>query len=361
MTIFIHSEEGNSKQVFVTFDYTEDRVTKIRAVPGRKWDADRRHWVLPFNENTLRIIEHVFKEDLIIEPSLKLKIKNMIHYYKSRELLLIKLDEELTLRGYAEPTRKNYAGHARRFLCYQSKDYEKLTNEDYRKYLIYLLEVKKTSHSFVNQAVSSLKFLSSYVLKSREVDIYLPNPKKQKILPDILSSAETCKILTSVDNLKHRSILYLTYSAGLRVSEVTSLKPSDIDTDRMLIHIRQAKGRKDRYTLLSGKALDVLREYLAKNEINHWLFPGQYKGSHISERTVQSVFKTACLKAGIKKDVSVHTLRHSFATHLLEAGTDLRYIQELLGHSNSKTTEIYTHVSKRNLANIRSPLDSLGL
>ena len=152
----------------------------------------------------------------------------------------------------------------------------------------------------------------------------------------------------------------LMYSAGLRVSEVVKLKPEDIDMRRKLIHIRGAKGRKDRYTMLSEVALKTFKEYLEKYKPEKWLFPGQRKNKHISTRTAQAIFEKARDKAGIKKDATVHSLRHSFATHLLESGVDLRYIQELLGHKSSKTTEIYTHVSTKNLSKITSPLDMLG-
>ena len=153
--------------------------------------------------------------------------------------------------------------------------------------------------------------------------------------------------------------MLLTYSGGLRLGEVVRLKVGDIDSDRNLIHIRQAKGRKDRYTLLSKVALEALRAYYRKYQPQTWLFPGAKPGRHLHERSVQKVFDRAQEKAGIRKDVSTHTLRHSFATHLLESGTDLRYIQELLGHKSSKTTEIYTHVSEKNIGQIQSPLDAL--
>ena len=160
-------------------------------------------------------------------------------------------------------------------------------------------------------------------------------------------------------NIKHKAILMLIYSAGLRVSEVVKLKPQDIDSQRKLVHIGNAKGRKDRYTLLSGIALETLRNYWGKYKPKKWLFQSQDKEKHITTRTVQRIFESACKKAGIRKEVSVHSLRHSFATHLLEQGTDLRYIQELLGHKSSKTTEIYTHVSNRDLKKIKSPLDNI--
>ena len=151
----------------------------------------------------------------------------------------------------------------------------------------------------------------------------------------------------------------LMYSGGLRVGEVIKLKPEDIDPNRKLIYIRVSKGRKDRYTLLSDVVLQTLREYWRKEKPKKWLFPSWNKERHITTRTVQKIFQNACRKAGIKKDVTVHSLRHSFATHLLESGIDLRYIQELLGHKSSKTTEIYTHVSRKNLSAIKNPLDSI--
>ncbi|TCX54619.1 recombinase XerC [Dehalobacter sp. 12DCB1] len=220
---------------------------------------------------------------------------------------------------------------------------------------------KKHSHSFVNQSISAIKFFFFSVLGRTDICYNLPRPKKEEILPDVLSQEEVFCILRSVKNIKHRAILFLIYSAGLRVSEVVNLQVNDIDKSRMLIHIRQAKGRKDRYSILSEITLNILRKYVREYKVKDWLFKGGNEGSHLSERSVQNIFKEACTKANIKKDVSVHSLRHSFATHLLEGGTDLRYIQELLGHKNSKTTEIYTHVSQRDLAKIHSPIDALDI
>lgn len=176
-----------------------------------------------------------------------------------------------------------------------------------------------------------------------------------------MSEDEVCRILKSIDNLKHRAIIFLVYSAGLRVGEVVRLRIQDIDSKRMLVNVKQAKGKKDRNTLLSNISLEVLRSYMKKYRPEDWLFPGKDEKDHITERTVQRVFESACRRAEITKNVSVHTLRHSFATHLLEGGTDLRYIQELLGHNSSKTTEIYTHVSTKSISKIQSPLDKLNI
>jgi site-specific recombinase XerD len=205
-----------------------------------------------------------------------------------------------------------------------------------------------------------LKFYYGTVLKKKFI-YEVRRPRKDKKLPVVLSPEEVAKILGVVGNIKHRAILMLVYSAGLRVGEVVRLKPEDIDSNRMLIHIRGSKGRKDRYTMLSKRALETLNRYWKVYKPTKWLFEGARAGRYISIRTVQKIFEHACEKAGMKKDITVHTLRHSFATHLLETGTDLRYIQELLGHAHSKTTEIYTHVSTQSIGKIKSPLDSLNL
>jgi integrase/recombinase XerD len=187
----------------------------------------------------------------------------------------------------------------------------------------------------------------------------LHRPKREKKLPNVLSKEEIKKILEMPMNIKHRTMLSLIYSCGLRCGELLKMKPKDIDSKRMLVMIRLAKGKKDRIVPLSEKVLQLLREYYKRYRPKEWLFEGQKVGEAYSERSLQLVLKHAIEKAGIKKPVSLHWLRHSYATHLLESGTDLRYIQELLGHKSSKTTEIYTHVSTKSIQNIRSPFDDL--
>lgn len=204
-----------------------------------------------------------------------------------------------------------------------------------------------------------MKFLCKEVLGKNDVNTCVYRPKKEKKLPKVLSKEEIIKILKTVNNEKHKTILFLTYSAGLRVSEVVRLKSEDIDSRRMLIHIKQGKGRKDRYTILSEAALIQLRKYYMLERPEVWLFPGGKQGRHLTERSVDKIFQSACIQAGIRKNISLHVLRHSFATHLLEDGIDIRYIQELLGHSSSKTTEIYTHVSENSIRSIKSPLDKI--
>ena len=259
---------------------------------------------------------------------------------------------------YSAKTIKAYIYYNKDLLDFTNKT--EINDSDIKDYLLYLIESKNVSTSTLNSAINALKFYYGTMLKKKFV-YEVKRPKKDKKLPVVLSQEEVEKILLSVDNIKHKAILMLTYSAGLRVSEIVNLKSKDIDSKRMLIYIKMAKGRKDRYVMLSESILQILRDYWKEYRPVEWLFPGQDKEKHITTRTVEKIFSNACEKAKILKPVSIHSLRHSFATHLLENGTDLRYIQELLGHKNIKTTEIYTHVSNKNIAKIKSPLDSLNI
>ena len=273
------------------------------------------------------------------------------------QLVCLELEKVLKLKGYSHNTINSYINHVRRFLLYCGKDLECISNEDVNAYILYLLEKKKLSASYVNIFISAIKITVNITLKGSDLNIKMFRVKKEKKLPDVLSKQEVVSILDSLDNLKHKAILYLVYSSGLRVSEVVKLSIEDIDSKRMLLHVRSAKGNKDRYTLLSEKTLVVLRDYYRAHRPKVWLFEGFDKNQNLNERSAQRVFKDACIRSMIKKNVSIHSLRHSFATHLLESGTDIRYIQALLGHESLDTTMIYTHVSNNYIKNIQSPLD----
>ena len=264
-------------------------------------------------------------------------------------------------RVYSQKTRKAYLHHIGRYTRYFTKDPKELDREHIKDYILHLIDKEKVSRSYHNQAVSAIKFLYDRVLNMPMAVSGLPRPRKEKKLPVVLSSEEVKRIFESVDNIRHKAILMLIYSAGLRVSEVVKLKVEDVDAERNLIYVKGAKGRKDRYTLLSDKALKTLNLYLKAYQPEKWLFTGAKKTRHLSTRSAQRIFDNAVKNTDIKKDVSIHNLRHSFATHLLESGVDIRYIQELLGHQSTKTTEIYTHVSTKNIGKIRSPLDDLEL
>jgi site-specific recombinase XerD len=275
--------------------------------------------------------------------------------------LIQKMRDELIVRGYSGKTIQNYISSLVLFEKYTNKSLEKIQEEDIKEYILYLIKVKDVSHSNINQTINCLKLFCAFILERENIIFKIPRPKKEKKLPNILSIEEIIAIMKATKNEKHKTILYLIYSSGLRVSEVVNITLTDIDSDRMLIKVKQSKGRKDRYTLLSNKALIQLKKYYGLYKPKKWLFEGQEDDNQLTTRSVQRIFKCSCDHAGIHKDVSVHSLRHSFATHLLESGTDIRYIQELLGHSSLKTTEIYTHVTNRSIRKIVSPLDNIDV
>lgn len=353
----IYVGKGINNDIVVNFEYSVERVKKLKLIEGSKYDLKQNCWTIPYDNKAYNKLVALFKnEEIIIKKNSADSGSNL---RENAVEALKRAEEELKLKGFSFKTKKSYLGCLRRFLIYSDKDTQQLTIADAREYILYLLDKQNCSHSYASQAISSIKFLFNVVLNRNVNDMQLYRPKREKKLPEVLSYQEVAKILEKTLNLKHRAILFLVYSAGLRVGEVVNLKVCDIDSNRMLIHVKQGKGKKDRYTVLSQIALEELRNYARKYRPDDWLFEGGDGKGHLTERSVQKVFEKVCLAADIKKDVSVHTLRHSFATHLLEGGTDLRYIQELLGHSSSKTTEIYTHVTEKSIAKIQSPLDRL--
>lgn len=267
---------------------------------------------------------------------------------------------------YCEPvlavlrTVKAYLGQVRYFFERTGIRPESLRREDIFLYLEKTARELSVSRSFAAHLVSGLKLYYTALHPGITNPAGgIPLPKKNLQFPDVLSENEVGRLLNALSNIKHRFLLMMIYSAGLRVSEATGLRVKDLDFDRGMIKIRQGKGRKDRYVMLSGKVAEVYREYIRQYLVRDWLFPGASPDSRLTVRSAQAVFHKARESAGIAKDVSIHSLRHSFATHLLEQGTDIRYIQELLGHKSSRTTEIYTHISPRSIARVRSPIDGI--
>jgi integrase/recombinase XerD len=263
-------------------------------------------------------------------------------------------------RRYSKSTIETYTDAARGFLMFiYPKPIDEADNADMVKYVNEYIIPKKLSYSYQNQVVNACKILFREVVKSRLNIDKLERPRREHKLPNVLSKEEVALVLRSQRNIKHRTMLSLIYACGLRRSELINLKHADVDSKRFLLIIRNAKGKKDRITPISEKILTMLRDYYKMYQPKVWLFEGQIVGEQYSEQSLMSVLKQAVQKAGITKPVTLHWLRHSYATHLLEAGTDLRYIQELLGHKSSKTTEIYTHVSTKSLQKIKSPFDDL--
>lgn len=278
------------------------------------------------------------------------------YYHKLAEKAYI---ETLKLLNYSDNTIKNYRQHFLLFINYfPEKKPSQISRNEIMDYLMYVRNKKKWSASEQNQVINSIKFFYEKVLK-RSKEIYeLPRAKKPFQLPGIFSAEEVRKIIDVTVNKKHKSIICLAYAGGLRVSEIINLKIQDIDSQRMIINLRKAKGKKDRIVMLSEKLLEILREYFRSYKPKTYLFEGQYGGQY-SVRSIQEILKASKKKAGINKKGSVHSLRHSFATHLLEGGTDILSIKKLLGHQSLRTTMIYTHVSKEHLSKIQSPLDKI--
>ncbi|MFY0654916.1 MAG: site-specific integrase [Cyclobacteriaceae bacterium] len=270
------------------------------------------------------------------------------------------LSTKLEVLGYSVSTQKIYRYMFRDFLKFCSpKPIHLLTDQDVYAYHKDLVRNRKLSRSTQNQSINAIKFYLEAVLGSERKIFNLERPNKVSKLPVVLSAVEVGRILKNVRNLKHRAILTAIYSGGLRVSEAINLRIEDIDSDYMRIWIKDGKGFKDRFTLLSPILLELLRTYFKEYKPKEYLFEGPDGGKY-SAGSIRKVLHRAVAKSRIKKKVTVHTLRHSFATHLLESGTNLRYIQQLLGHTSSKTTEIYTHVCSHKLSDITSPLDHLN-
>lgn len=267
--------------------------------------------------------------------------------------------EKLERKRYSEQTIRTYTGYFNDFAVYfTGRNLEDITVEEINQYILGLIRDKGISHSQQNQRINAIKFYYEKVLGREKLYFEVERPRKEFKLPDILSKEEIALMIDNTDNLKHKCIIVMIYSCGLRRSEAIEMKLSDIDTKRMLIKIRGAKGKKDRYVQLAKGALSLLEEYYKEYKPKVWLFEGQ-KGGQYSAESIISLVKQAGRKAGIRKNIYPHILRHSFATHHLEQGTDLRYIQEWLGHSSSKTTERYTHVSRADFSRFRNPFDDI--
>jgi len=266
---------------------------------------------------------------------------------------------DLKLKGYSPKTQAAYLGYMKKFVRYFGRSPAKMGEEEIREYLYHLVTERDLGDSSINSAYSALKFFYKTTLCRDWNVAKIPRRKTEKRLPVVLDGSEIKQLFAVTTNLKHRALLMTTYSAGLRVSETAHLKVCDVDSKRMQLRIAQGKGKKDRYALLSPVTLNLLRDYWRQYRPFSWLFPGRLPESPISTRSIQKVFKDAKRKAGIKKPATVHTLRHSFATHLLEAGTDIYRVQKLMGHTSPKTTTIYIHLRRQDLLKVISPLDSL--
>jgi site-specific recombinase XerD len=268
--------------------------------------------------------------------------------------------EDMRVRNLSPNTQQLYVDRVAKFARYFGKSPERLGPEDVRTYQVYLIHQKRASSSMLQQTVCALRFLYRNTLGKEWALPYIPAPKREKRLPVVLSQEEVSRFFENLPNLKHRALIMTAYATGMRVSEVVSLRAADIDSDRMMIRVEQGKGRKDRYVMLSPNLLELLRAYWKVVRPANWLFPGQRPGTHLTTKRIHQVCVRASAAAGLTKRATVRALRHSFATHLLEAGANIRVIQILLGHRSLRTTARYTHVSRETICSTSSPLDQLS-
>lgn len=274
--------------------------------------------------------------------------------------ILPKMSELIILKGYSDNTEKTYLSEMSQLLQTLGKSAaDGLTPELIKRYLVYCSEKLKLEENTLHSRINALKFYYEQILGREKFFWEIPRPKKPFLLPKVISEEKILEGLLAVKNLKHRTILLLAYSAGLRVSEAVSIKVAEINSDRMQIFLNGAKGKKDRLVTLSNTILILLREYYKIYKPKEWLFEGENHNEHYSTRSAQQIFKAAYKKLQMPAKCSFHSLRHSFATHLLENGTDITYIQKLLGHNDIKTTLRYTHVTNRDASKIESPLDKI--
>jgi site-specific recombinase XerD len=372
MSIDLHPEKPDHLLLHLPQSLLAEHLLTVKNIHGRRWDAARKRWELPYTKVTLRFLERYLSgitvfhfvptndrpealPNTTLPPRSAPKTAEPARY----EAAVTALEEVLLLKRYSWRTIKAYKNCFRQFIRhYDDIKPSKITRPQINTFIAHLIKTKNISESHQNQILSAIKMFYAEVVGQEEKVRDILRPKKAQKLPHVLTEEEVSRLLRATENLKHRCILMLIYSGGLRLGEVTNLQKSDLNPTQNRLFIRDAKGKKDRYTILSSRAWQFLSEYIEIYNPLQWLFEGSDGGKY-SDRSVQEIFYKAKQKSHINEFSTVHTLRHSFATHLLEKGVDLRYIQELLGHASSQTTEIYTQITKKGWEKIKSPLDDL--
>lgn len=352
--------KGNKLRI--TCHPTQKGIEYIKSLSYYHYNSEYKHWTIPYTETIVVKLELLLKDSFIIDyidkrrtkPKESAKLKMLEeHLLKCPSIVIDKLK---ALR-YSASTIKTYSNFLSIFFTYHyAYQPQEITNEMIRSYLRYLIQEREISESYQNQMINAIKFNYEKVLGGKQHTYFIDRPKKSKPLPIVLSQKETISLLKTVSNLKHKTILTVIYSCGLRVSELINLKLSSIDLEQKKIHIVAGKGKKDRYVTIAERTMKLIVIYCKKYAPEEYLIEGQ-RGGKYTASSIRKFLTKYCIAARITKKVTPHTLRHSFATHLLEKGISLRYIQYILGHQSSKTTEIYTHITHTGIENIKNPLD----
>ncbi|MEC4005931.1 tyrosine-type recombinase/integrase [Flavobacterium sp. SUN052] len=348
---FQFGKHNASNVIFIQFEKNYALSNQIKALVGAKWSNSKRMWYVP------DVLEYRKQFGIETKNSISEKTYSKISPVNHSEIKLF--TEQIQLMGYSPNTLRTYTVEFNQFLNYLNDNSARTcTSFQVRNYLLFCMNDLKLSESSIHSRINAIKFYYEKVLFRDKIFVEIPRPKKPLQLPKALNVNEIKKIFEATTNLKHNTMLKMCYGMGLRLSEIINLKISHIDSKTMQVLVARAKGKKDRYVNLPESILDQLRSYYLEYKPKEYLFEGQYGGQY-SARAVQLVFKNSLHKSNVNKKVGIHSLRHSFATHLLENGTDIRFIQDLLGHNDIKTTFIYTHVTDKSLRKIISPLDNL--
>jgi integrase/recombinase XerD len=387
VTLAIKLHYGEER-IFISFPYSKMINDAVRQVRGVKWSKSATQWHLPVEKAAIEALKQkiqtiaqldtrILKKQLLerkqnAAPTLPLTkyssqnpVKRTVNIRKIRAVnahVLPSMKQQLKLKAYSSSTISTYLNEMSQLLqALGDIPADDLQPVHLKRYLVYCLDKLGLKENTLHSRINAMKFYYEQVLGKDRFFWQIPRPKKPVLLPRLLNETELRKLFNALANRKHKAMLFTAYSAGLRVSEIVNLKIADIDSKRMQIFIGRAKGKKDRYVNLSPILLDILRKYVKEYSPppREYLFESEQTLQRYPVRTVQQIFSNAKRAAGITKSVGVHSLRHSFATHLLDKGTDIKYIKDLLGHFNIKTTERYLHVSKKQLVNIVSPFDDL--
>ncbi|MGY5351059.1 tyrosine-type recombinase/integrase [Wenyingzhuangia sp. IMCC45533] len=363
----------NKEVVLIQFDYDDKIINAIKKIDvGAKWSFNKKSWYIDLQDGLLRkLYDHLSKiipidysqlknrktlaeRNLVVPNGDKVNLKHLLD--SEQKEILNNFYKYLRGKRYSESTLKTYTNLIAEFIIYKDKE-DVLDLRCIEKHTENILVTKKVSVSTHRQFISAMKHFLIFVGSDLTLDFTAVAPKKDKKLPNILSKDEVISLIRVTRNLKHRVCIALIYSSGLRISELLNLKIQDLDTSRMLLKVENSKGRKDRYVPIAQVMLPLIKNYIATYTPTYYLIEGLEKGQIYSPMSVRKFLKRSCYYAGIQKRVTPHTFRHSYATHLLENGTDIRYIQSLLGHSRPETTMLYTHVQSEDLQKITNPLD----
>jgi integrase/recombinase XerD len=373
-------EHKGEERIFAEFTYSKKINDAIKQIPAAKWSQSNKQWHLPSEKKSVIALRQKIDSLAAINTSI---LKKQLEEKKNSPKSLMKKDaaatparsvhpinahvlpsmrQQLKLKAYSPSTAKTYLNEMSQLLqALVNIPADELKAEHLKRYLVYCFEKLHLKENTLHSRINAMKFYYEQVLGREKFFWQIPRPKKRFILPKVLGETELKRLFNGLQNKKHKAILFTAYSAGLRVSEVVNLELKHIDRSRMQLFIKNAKGKKDRYVMLSPLLLDILSNYYktCKPQPTKYLFEGPEPGTPYSASSMQKIFQTARKNAGIHKSLTFHSLRHSFATHLLEKGVDIKYIRDLMGHFDIRTTARYLHVSREQLVNIESPLDGL--